>query len=294
MDTRRWPPQPAAEFFNNCYRVYLWELLARSAEALGRADEVQRCQRRLDEIRPVIHRAFYDPNQKIYVLDEQAYQVMPLLVQVTPPDERAAVLRRLEDGILLRCKGHLDTGMLGTYFLIQYLQGSDRNDLLFTIATQRTFPGWGYMLDQGATTLWEQWNGHWSRIHSCFTSLDGWFYEGLAGIRPDPAGPGFQTILIKPAVVGDLTWVRAEHDSPHGRIASHWKLDGDRLTLEIAIPANTMATVYVPTVNVKGVSESGKPAAEAEGVVFQTATAGAAVYQVGAGSYRFTSMVKKR
>ena len=138
-------------------------------------------------------------------------------------------MKRLEELIQVKSKGHLDTGMLGTYFLLQYLQETGRNDLVYTIMNQTTYPGWGYMLSQGATTLWEQWNGYSSQIHSCFTCPSGWFYQGLAGIRPDPAAPGFKKIIIKPAIVGDLTWVKCHHDSPYGRIVSNWQREGRQL-----------------------------------------------------------------
>ena len=184
-------------------------------------------------------------------------------------------------------KGHLDTGMLGTYFLLQYLQQIGRNDLLFEVVNQTTYPGWGYMLEQGATTWWEQWNGYWSQIHSCFTSLDGWFYQGLAGIRPDPAAPGFKKIIIKPAIVGDLTWVKAHHDSSYGRIVSAWKRDGEALEMDVTIPPNTTATVYVPAADQAAVTISGKPAAAAPGVAFLRMDAGAAVFAVEPGLHHF-------
>ena len=209
MDTNNWPPKAG--------RGTVQQLLPPlshgtcwpgRAAVLGRTDEAQRCRTRLGEIRPLIHAAFYDAPKQLYVLDEQAYQLMPLMTGVVPDDLRETVLQKLEDVILVKSKGHLDTGMLGTYFLIQYLQETGRNDLLYTIFNQKTYPGWGYMLSQGATTFWEQWNGYWSQIHSCFTSPGGWFYQGLAGIRPDADAPGFKKIIIKPAVVGDLTWVK--------------------------------------------------------------------------------------
>lgn len=246
MDTTNWPPRPAAELFNNCYRLYLREQLAQMADALGRHDEARACRTEVERLRPLVHAAFYDGSRQLYVLDEQSYQVMPLMTGVVPAGLRPAVMKRLEDGILVNRGGHLDTGMLGTYFLLDYLSQIGRDDLIFTVVNQVTHPGWGYMLDQGATTWWEQWNGYYSRIHSCFTSLDGWFYQGLAGIRPDPRAPGFKRIIIRPAVVGDLTWVKAHHDSPYGRIASSWKREGATLTLEVTVPANTTATVFVP------------------------------------------------
>jgi alpha-L-rhamnosidase len=289
MDTKNWPKTPACEIFNNGYRVYLWQILERSARILGKTKEADECAAKLNKIRPLIHAAFYDPQKQLYVIDEQAYQVMPLMTGIVPAELVGAVQKKLEEIILVKNKGHLDTGMLGTYFLIQYLQETGRNDLLYTIFSQKTYPGWGYMLDQGATTMWEQWNGFYSHIHSCFASPGSWFYQGLAGIRPDPAAPGFKKIIIKPAVVGDITWVKCHHDSIHGRIVSNWKREGDKLTMEVTIPPNTTATVHVPAKAETGVTESGKPAAKAMGVKFLRMENNAAVYAVDSGTYRFGS-----
>jgi alpha-L-rhamnosidase len=289
MDTKNWPGPQAAELFNNCYRIYQMDLLMRMAETLGRKDEVERCQSRLSVIRPAVHAAFYDQAAGHYVIDEQAYYVMPLMTGVAPESERAAILKKLAQNILVKNKGHLDTGMLGTYFMMEYLRETGRSDLVFTMFNQTTHPGWGYMLEQGATTLWEQWNGHWSHIHSCFTSPDNWFYQGLAGIRPDPSGPGFKKIIIKPEMAGDLTWVKGHHDSPYGRIVNNWKREGDKLTMDVTIPLNTTATVHVPAKDAAGVTESGKPAAKSDGAKFLRMENGVAVYEVGSGVYCFQS-----
>jgi alpha-L-rhamnosidase len=246
IDTRNWPSKEMAELFCNCYRVYLWHLVSNMADALGRPDEAARARERMASIRSAVHAAFFDAVNKRYVIDEQIYYAMPLMTGVTPESERTAVMANLVKCIVEKNKGHLDTGMLGTCFLIDYLRQAGRDDLVLSMYQQTTYPGWGYMVEQGATTLWEQWNGHWSQIHSCFASADNWLYQGLAGIRPDPAGPGFKKIIIQPAVVGDLAWVKASHESPHGRIVSNWQRTGKRLTMEVTIPANTTATVFVP------------------------------------------------
>jgi alpha-L-rhamnosidase len=289
MDTQNWPKTPACEIFNNGYRVYLWQILERSARILGKTKEADDCAAKIKTIRPLIHAAFYDTQKQLYVLDEQAYQVMPLMTGIVPDSLCGTVQKKLAEIILVKNKGHLDTGMLGTYFLIQYLQEAGRNDLLYTVFNQETYPGWGYMLAQGATTMWEQWNGYYSQIHSCFASPGSWFYQGLAGIRPDEAGPGFKKIIIKPAVVGDLTWVKCNYDSIHGRIVSNWKREGNQLTMDVTIPVNTTATVYVPAKDAAGVTESGKPAAKAEGVRFLQLENDAAVFAVGSGHYHFQS-----
>jgi len=116
-----------------------------------------------------------------------------------------------------------------------------------------------------------------------------WCYWGLAGIRPDPTEPGFKKIIIKPAIVGELTWVKAYFDSSYGRIVSNWKRDGNLLTMDVTIPPNATATVYVPTKDADGVTESGKPAAKAEGVTFLRMKDAVAVYAVGSGAYHFQS-----
>jgi alpha-L-rhamnosidase len=201
-------------------------------------------------------------------------------------------MQKLEDCILLKNQGHLDTGMLGTYFLIQYLMETGRNDLLYTMFNQETYPGWGYMLSQGATTLWEQWNGFWSQIHSCFTSPGGWFYQGLAGIRADASAPGFKSFLIKPAIAGDLAWVKCSYNSVHGRIVSNWERTGSNLVMEVTVPANTTATLFVPAAGESSVTESGKPASGAKGVRFLRMEERAAVYTLESGTYTFRSVLQ--
>ena len=285
---------PGTDLFVNCYRVYLSDLLAKSADVLGRTDEAKRHRARSQELKALINTAYYKTNEKLYDSDRQLSQAMPLLMGVVPDALREPVLKQLEEIVMVKNKGHLDTGMLGTYFLIQSLQEAGRSDLLYTIFNQQDFPGWGYMLSQGATTFWEQWNGSWSQIHSCYVSPGSWFYQGLAGIRPDESGPAFKKIIIKPAVVGDLTWVKCGYDSIHGKIVSNWRRDGDKLTMEVTIPINTTAVVYVPAKDAAEVTESGKSAGKMAGVRFLRVQDGAAVYAVGSGAYQFQSTLPPR
>lgn len=121
----------------------------------------------------------------------------------------------------------------------------------------RPLSGGGKRKGQQPDPDWEQWNGHWSQVHSCFTSADNWLYHGLAGIRPDPAKPGFKNVIIRPAIVGDITWVKATHDGPYGRISSHWRREGKRVTLDIIIPPNSTATVFLPGCDPQTVTSGG-------------------------------------
>jgi alpha-L-rhamnosidase len=257
------------------------------AEVLGHKDDAEQYSKTMERIRPVIHRKFYDAEKQHYVYDEQAYYVMPLMTGVVPESLRPVIMKKLENCILKKNKGHLDTGMLGTYFMMEYLREVGRNDLVFTMFNKTSYPGWGYMLEQGATTLWEQWNGHWSRIHSCFTSPGNWFYQGLGGIQADPAAPGFKNVIIKPAFVGDLTWVKTHHDSPYGRVVSNWKREDDQITMEVTIPANSTATIHVPAKAASDVRVSGQALKKADQVTLLRMENGSAVLSVDSGQYSF-------
>jgi alpha-L-rhamnosidase len=164
---------------------------------------------------------------------------------VVPQALRKAVMDKLENTILVRNQGHLDTGMHGTYFLMKYLWENGRSDLVFEMTNKKTYPGWGYMLANGATTAWEGWTGQ-SHIHDTLISIGAWFTEGLAGIQSDGKSPGFKHFLIKPAVVGDLTFVKAKYRSIHGDIASEWRIENGTIKLNVTVPPGTTATVFVP------------------------------------------------
>jgi alpha-L-rhamnosidase len=150
------------------------------------------------------------------------------------------------------------------------------------------------MIAKNATTIWERWdydrrdpgmNSEALLIQS--GNLNAWFYQTLAGINYDPACPGFKHIILRPRPAGDLTWVKAHHDSLYGRIVSNWKLAGGKFVLEIAIPPNTTATVHVPARAGESITESDNPAATSPGVKMLCRGNGEAIFEVQSGVYRF-------
>lgn len=281
---------PTVKFVNNCVRVYCYDLMSRIAAALEKKDDAARYRAKADSLRSSVHAAFYSPTTKTYLTGGQIELAFPLLTGVTPDDRRADILGKLEQDILEKRNGHLAVGLVGVPILVKSLMRADRNDLIFTFVNQEDYPGWGHMLKQGATTTWEHWNGERSHIHNTYNSIGMWFYQGLAGIRPDPMSPGFKHIILRPAIVGDLTWVKAKYKSIHGTIISEWKIDNDRFLLHVEIPANTTATVYVPTSDPAAVTEGGRPAATSPGVTSGGKADGAvAVFQVQSGRYEFVA-----
>ena len=204
---------------------------------------------------------------------------------VEPPDKEG-VVGSLVAAVEKR-NGHIDTGILGAKYIFHALTDGGRADVAYRIAAQKDKPGWGWWLEQGGTTLWESWGGTDSRNHIMFGDISAWFVETLAGIQPD--APGFTSIRIHPRVVGDLTSAKAQLRTAAGQIISDWRMVNHRLHLSVEIPANTTATVYVPTADNAECHESGKPAAQAEGVKFLRREPGYVVYAVGSGKYEFTT-----
>ena len=126
-------------------------------------------------------------------------------------------MQNLEHTILVKNSGHIDAGMHGLYFLLKYLMEQDRNDVIYQMVSKRDYPSWGYMLDHGATTIWEDWSGSMSHIHDTLISIGSWFIQGIGGIRIDEKSPGFRHFFIKPGIVGDLTFARAATARRTGR-----------------------------------------------------------------------------
>ena len=237
-------PRPA-QLINSVHYVYQLQTASKIANTLGKKSDSAAYSARADAVSKAIHQNFYNPADHSYGNGDSVQEAFPLLVGVVPPELRSGVTEKLDNVIRVQNGGHLDTGMHGTYFLIKYLMEADRNDLIHTMTNTKEYPGWGYMLANGATTSWEGWTGQ-SHIHDTLLSIGAWFTEGLAGIRSDGESPGFKHFVIKPAVVGDLTFAKAKYRSIHGDIVSDWRIEKGMFRLQVTIPPGTTATVFLP------------------------------------------------
>ena len=276
------------------YYYHLLRLMARYARLLGRADDAAGFEALAGQVNEAFQKRFFRPATSVYDNGTQTSSILPLYFGMVPADQRAAVVEGLARNIEEKSAGHVGTGLVGAQWLMRTLSDNGRGDLAYQIATQKTYPGWGYMVEKGATTIWELWNGdtgdpgmnsgnHVMQIGD----LAVWMYEYLAGIRSDPEKPGFHRTIIRPFPVGDLSFVKATHQSMYGTIASSWKREGGRFTLEVTIPPNTTAAVWLPASDADAVTESGRPAKRAADVKFLRMEGHAAVFEVGSGSYRF-------
>lgn len=218
----------------------------------------------------------------------QAGQVMPLALGMVPEGMRPAVEQALVREIAAH-DNHLSTGFVTTPYLLQVLAdlAPDRG---LAITTQRDFPSWYWMTKgRGNDIMKEHWNGGNAAMASCGGNIAAWNMEAVAGIRPDPTGPGFKRIIIKPMAVKGLTWAKGWYDSPYGRIAAEWAHDGKEFKLDLTIPPNTSATVFMPANDPKSIKEGGAPAIHAAGVKFLRQEKKRVVLALGSGTYHLVS-----
>ena len=285
-----WPPNGLTPFeiTATAYYYNAARFISRTAGLLGKRDEETEYANLAAKTRGAFNREFYDEASGTYSKGSHTGMSCALYFGLVEEKNRQRVADNLADG--LRKNGYtVHIGFLGSKFLLRALADNGHLDVAYQVVARKSAPGWGFLADSGRTTLAEQIDGGGSDNHVFLGDVAAWMMQYLAGIRPDPAQPGFQRFLVRPQVAGDLTWVKAHHDSPYGRITSEWKRQGDAFALDLTVPPNSMAEVAIPAQTAEVVVESGKPAAKAEGVKFLRMDNGTAVYAVGSGIYRFQS-----
>jgi alpha-L-rhamnosidase len=277
-----------ADITSTAYYYRDTQIVALTAGLMRNEADARKYNELAASIKQAFNGKFYHPETGLYGNGSQTALSCALYQGLVEPANRSRVLSNLVAAVE-KTNGHIDTGILGAKYLLNTLLENGRADVAYRVASQKDLPSWGWWIEQGATTLWEQWNGTESRNHIMFGDISAWFYKALAGINLDPAAPAFKHIIIKPNVVGGLTSAEASYDSVRGRIVSDWKVAKGRLDLKVTIPVNTTATVYVPVIDAAAIKEGGKPVAEAAGVKSLRVEDGCALFEVGSGTYHFTA-----
>jgi len=298
------------EFIDAAYFALDANLLADLADAIGRRDETKAYRQLFADIRAVFKKDYLKPDGALAVDTQTAY-VLALSFGLLPDALTTKSAAQLT-GKIVKNDYRMATGFLGTKPLLPVLTANGHHDLACRLFQSRKFPSWGYEVINGANSVWERWDSYTqehgfndasgnqnasmnSFSHYSFGAVMEWAFRDLAGVDTD--GPGYKRIVIKPGppTPGSnpdhkpIDWVRAEYDSVRGRIASAWKRDAKGFELDVTIPANTTATVYVPAPSADAVTEGGKALATAAGVKFLRMEGGHAVLSVEAGAFRFAA-----
>ena len=292
VDERPRPVSAASAYYHHV------QILVELAKVLGYKEDVEKYNQLAENIKKAFIEKLVDKESGKVFSGYQASQVFALYYDLLPPELRRKAFDLLEDQIVLERQGHLTTGIFSTKMMLNYLSDQNRDDLSFMMLNQKEYPGFGYMIDNGATTLWENWENknHDSKNHPMFGSVSEWFYKSVLGIQQSEKSVAFNDIIIKPSVVGDLTWAKGSYHSVRGKIKSSWWKFGDDIHMKVTIPANTTAEIYLPTLGNRNADifegnirlvEKGEKAEDSEGVTFKQFTRNYAVCSVDAGTYHF-------
>jgi hypothetical protein len=224
-----------------------------------------------------------------YGSGRQVTSILPLAFGMVPADRRDAIAAGLVTTVLGKDRGHLDTGIFGTRYLVDALVAAGRPDVAFGALQKTTYPGYGFQISLGATTAWEEWTYKSSMHtydHAMFAGINASFLTQFAGIQA--LAPAYERVRIKPVAVAGLDEAGGVQDTVRGEVRSHWRRSGGRFALDVTVPANATAEVWLPVPRASAVLESGAVAGGADGVVLDRMEDGHAVFDVGSGTYRFT------
>jgi len=280
------PKGTTVPYTSTCAYMMFADIMQQTASTLGEEADAKYFSKRREEIRKAVNETFYNDESGSYDKGSQTAYILALKLNIPPKTNRTRIIENFRKQIAVD-NDHLSSGFVGIPFLLTLLNEEGLGDLAWKIATQESYPGWYNMIFNLGNTVWrENWHGRPVQMPSLAGPIGAWFYRSLGGIRA--ASPGFKSVIIQP-YTNTLDWVKSSHKSPYGTIESNWQKKDGVLTMNVVIPANSTATVYVPGENVK---ESGVTAENAEGVHFLKYKNGYNIFSVKSGEYNFKSSLK--
>jgi len=281
------------DLISTAFFSYSSKLMSRIAAMLGKEDDAKKYHQLSDRAKTAFQNRYVTPAGIVAAQTQTSY-VLALHFDLLPDHLRPAAADLLVKDIKKR-GNHLATGFVGTPYLCEVLTRFGYLDVAYVLLNQKTWPSWLYSVTQGATTIWERWNG-WTKEsgfadigmnsynHYAYGAIGAWMYQTVAGLDLNPVVPGYSRLIIRPRPGGGLTSAKASLQTPYGLAESGWTLAGDLLTLTVTVPPNSSARVYVPAAAGAKITEGGKPASPV------ATEDSASVFEVGSGTYEFVAM----
>jgi len=268
-------------------------LVAEFADILGEDRRASHYEQLAEGIKSAFVERFLETGSGRFGMATQAAQSTALTMGLVPDSEKDAAIQRMVDAVTVDHDGHIAAGIFGTKYLLNMLSETGHNDVAYAMVDTPEYPGWGHMLENGATTLWETWaqsDNVYSQNHPMFGSVSEWLFKAIGGVAPNRRAVGCDRFTIAPFTGGTLEWARVQYESVRGAITSDWRLEGGVLRLNITVPVNALATVRIPTSDSSSLLESGKAIVDVPEVTrAESSSSDWVEVVVGSGDYSFTA-----
>jgi len=249
--------EASVDLVNNCFVAVCYDDMQKIATVLGKTNDAGMYSRKKDELQKQIHKSYFDSSKNTYATASQIDLAYPMLAGVVPKELISAVTQSLVNETITNRGGHFACGLVGIPVLTEWSVKTQSPDLMYSMLKKKDYPGYLYMIENGATTTWEHWNGDRSRIHNCYNGVGSWFYQAVGGIRSSENVPAYRQMLIRPQIPKGITWAKTFKETPYGKLVVNWELKEKIMELNVEIPVGSEAGVVIPS-GIKKYSLDGK------------------------------------
>jgi alpha-L-rhamnosidase len=285
-------------FIAQCFFAYSTQLLLNAAKVLHKQEDVEQYTDLLKQVKEAFLKEYTTPSGRLISGTQTAY-VLALQFDMLPETLRQQAAQRLVKNIQ-DYDNHLTTGFLGTPYLCHVLSRFGYDTVAYKLLLQETYPSWLYPVKMGATTIWERWDGQKpdssfqtpgmnSFNHYAYGAIGDWMYRTITGIDTYEEGAGYKKIRIQPHPGGGLNFANADLETGYGKLSVHWKIKEGKFMMDVEIPANTTASLYIPAVAADAITENGKPLPEQKEISVSGKEGKYILLQVGSGTYHFSA-----
>ena len=285
-------------FIAQCFFAHSTQLLLNAAKVLNKPDDVNLYTDLLKCVKEAFLKEYVTPSGRLISGTQTAY-VLALQFDMLPENLRAQAALRLVINIQ-DYNNHLTTGFLGTPYLCHVLSRFGYDTVAYKLLLQETYPSWLYPVKMGATTIWERWDGEKpdssfqtpgmnSFNHYAYGAIGDWMYRNITGMDTHEEGAGYKKILIRPHPGGRLSYANADLETGYGKLSVHWKIADGKFIMDLEIPANTTASIYIPAATAESITENGKPLSEIKEISVAGKDGQYIGLQTGSGSYHFST-----
>ncbi|SHG00553.1 alpha-L-rhamnosidase [Mariniphaga anaerophila] len=238
--------EASVDVVNNSFVAVCFDNMERIANVLEKPEDAEMYRAMKEQLQQKIHEVYFNEDNNTYGTGTQIDLAYPMIAGVVPSGKADEVERALLYETDVNRNGHFACGLVGLPVITEWAVKSESPDFMYSMLKKRDYPGFLYMLDNGATTTWEHWNGARSRIHNCYNGIGSWFYQGIGGIRSAENVPAYRKVVIQPQIPNGITWANTFQETPFGTLSVNWKNENGILEMNLKIPVGMEADVVVP------------------------------------------------